>query len=86
MVGMDPGGYIKRGEIGVVCHYRKFSDGCDIGVEWENSAPERHDCFGRCKSGHGRYVPHTSISLLDFDLGNIEMSDQDFDFLLGINT
>lgn len=86
MVGGDPTGCIKAGEIGTVCYYREFSDGCNIGVEWEESSGSKHNCDGYCKSKHGRYVPHTSIRLLDLDLGNFEMSDQDFDFLLGINT
>ena len=86
MTGIDPTHHVKAGEIGIVCDYKKFSDGCDIGVRWEKRILGGHDCSGNCGNGYGRYVPHSSLLLVDLDLGSIEMSDQDFDFLLGINT
>ena len=70
----DPYGYVKLNSIGTVCHLigDYFSDGCDIGVEWDEEDRRFHDCNGRCKRRHGRYVPHECLGLLDLDLGEID--------------
>lgn len=82
MVGQDPNGCVHRGERGYVCHYRKFSDGCNIGVRWERVEGSRHDCFGHCDHGHGRYVPHSAIEKVLGDLGDIAASDMPLNVLL----
>lgn len=86
MVGEDPNRTIKIGEIGIVCDYHKYSDGCDIGVAWEVKRAANHNCFGKCENGHGRYVPHASISIVDLDLGELDMSELSVSALLGITS
>lgn len=84
MVGEDPNRTIEIGEIGTVCHYHKYIDGCDVGVEWETKRPENHNCYGSCKSGHGRYVPHGSISHANLDFGEFDTSGFTVDSLFTV--
>lgn len=89
MTGDDPCHFVKKGQTGIVCHYTndwEDVDGCNIGVEWDEKSHSFHNCMSHCKNLHGRYVPHTSLSNLDLDLGSFETSDFDFDFLIGVNT
>lgn len=84
MVGEDPNRTIEIGEVGTVCHYRKYGDGCDVGVDWEINRTENHDCYDTCRYGHGRYVPHGSIALANFDLGEFDASDFTVDSLFTV--
>ena len=78
MVGEDPTHYVTSGRRGVVCDYvSHFSDGCNIGVRWDEKSLGFHNCMNTCDSGYGRYVPHTSLALEQLDLGQIEPSEMD---------
>lgn len=81
MNGEDPNGVIRVGEVGTVCDYHRYGDGCDIGVEWEIERNENHSCAGHSKPQHGRYVPHESIAHVNVDIGEIEPSEFCLDML-----
>ena len=84
MTGPDPYNYVRYGQVGTVCHYICFGDGCDVGVSWDEENGRLHNCNGHCKNNHGRYVPHTSLQLKEIDLGEIDVSDFSLEALFDI--
>ena len=76
MIGEDPTGYVDAGQSGIVCDLDHSYGSCNVGVELERESIGNHDCNGCCKNRHGRYVPHSSIQLVNIDLGEIN-SDVD---------
>lgn len=82
----DPHGQVPVGETGEVCDIvdiNKFLYKCNIGVAWDREGnASYHDCNGQCKKGHGRYVPHTALSLVSIDLGEIVADNNDIYSLL----
>lgn len=89
LVSKDPTGYVEIGSIGTVCHYTsewERVDGCNVGVEWDDGSYRYHDCMGRCKRDHGRYVPHTCITLERVDLGEFDPAEFSIETLFQLNS
>ena len=76
MVGKDPTGHVDVGQSGTVCDFDHSYGECNVGIELEYESIGNHDCNGCCRNRRGRYVPHSSIQLVDIDLGEIN-SDVD---------
>lgn len=91
MASPDPTGYVRTGQTGTVCHYTSCwedTDGCNIGVQWDEGYVGYHDCSKTCKNGYGRYVPHTCLlpEGYDIDLGEIQASELSISALFDITS
>lgn len=76
--------YLKSGMVGTVCDFTDEFGDENVGVNFDEGSPFFHNCFGNCESEHGFYVAHTNLCALDIDLGELDISDKDMDFLIGI--
>lgn len=86
LVKDDPYNYVGINQTGTVCHVIDddfFGDGCNIGVSWDEASSRLHNCNGHCKAGHGRYLPHTHLEHVCFDLGEIKNAETAVDILFG---
>ena len=82
----DPCGYVEIGMIGTVCdidEHDLYAYNCKIGVCWEEYKFNYHDCRGKCKFNHGRYVPPECLELIIDDLGEIAVETDSIDALFG---
>ena len=55
-------GFIPRGYCGTVCAFTRSS----VGVYWDNNI-DGHALGGRCKDGHGWWIPRCSTDIVSCD-------------------
>ena len=62
-------GRINPGQIGTVC-----SSGYMVGVDWDQYI-FGHNCMGKCRQGHGWFIPENCIGLLNEQEDSNQLSD-----------
>lgn len=81
---VDPDDGVVFDQEGTICTF-EGCDGDNIGVRWDKSSEEYHNCANFCEYDHGWYVPyHSLVSISEsIDLGEINTEVPAVDMLFG---